>query len=80
MNRIALWVLAIALWPGCQVSMAATDGFRLSVKSIQLPETAPEPFEVIIPARALNELARIVDESVDEEGSEEPDSEEDKTD
>jgi DNA polymerase-3 subunit beta len=51
---------------GKELSMAATDGFRLSVKSIQLPEAAPEPFEVIIPARALNELARIVDESVEE--------------
>jgi DNA polymerase-3 subunit beta len=51
---------------GKELSMAATDGFRLSVKSIQLPDEAPAPFEVIIPARALNELARIVDDSVEE--------------
>jgi DNA polymerase-3 subunit beta len=48
-----------------ELVMAATDGFRLSVKSVELPTAATEPFEVIIPARALNELARIVDDSVE---------------
>jgi DNA polymerase-3 subunit beta len=51
---------------GKELTMAATDGFRLSVKSTQLPAAAPAPFQVIIPARALNELARIVDDSVEE--------------
>jgi DNA polymerase-3 subunit beta len=51
---------------GKELTMAATDGFRLSVKSIELPTKAPEPFEVVIPARALNELSRIVDDSVKE--------------
>ncbi len=51
---------------GKELTMAATDGFRLSVKSVELPEQAAESFEVIIPARALNELARIVDDSVEE--------------
>jgi len=39
--------------------MAAADGFRLSVRNTELPETTPEPVSVIIPARALQELARV---------------------
>ncbi len=39
--------------------MAATDGFRLSMKTVELPGPAGERMEVIIPARALHELARI---------------------
>ncbi len=41
------------------ITMAATDGFRLSVRSAELPESAEEPMTVVIPARALSELARI---------------------
>ena len=51
---------------GDELTMAATDGFRLSVKSVELPAKASEPFEVVIPARALNELSRIVDDSVED--------------
>ncbi len=51
---------------GKELTMAATDGFRLSVKSVELPTKAAEPFDVVIPARALNELSRIVDDSVEE--------------
>lgn len=45
-----------------QMKMAATDGFRLSIKSLELPGPETEPVEVVIPARALNELARIADD------------------
>jgi DNA polymerase-3 subunit beta len=41
------------------LTMAAADGFRLSVKSAPLGQTLSEPTEVIIPARALMELSRI---------------------
>jgi DNA polymerase-3 subunit beta len=41
-----------------EVSLAATDGFRISVKTTALVGTS-KPISVIIPARALNELARI---------------------
>ncbi len=41
------------------MTMAAADGFRLSVKSASVSEAFSEPMEVIIPARALMELARI---------------------
>ena len=46
--------------------MAATDGFRLSVKTVDLPGPDADPMEVVIPARALNELARIADDEVEE--------------
>ncbi len=42
-----------------QVTMAAADGFRLSVRKAALSSPAPKPVNVIIPARALSELARV---------------------
>ena len=44
---------------GTRLTMAAADGFRLSVRSTELPEPAPASASVIIPARALQELARV---------------------
>ncbi len=41
------------------VTMAATDGFRISVRKATLKEPAPSPINAIIPGRALGELARI---------------------
>ena len=43
---------------GDQLIMAATDSYRLAVKETQLEETGPE-LDAIIPARALQELARL---------------------
>jgi len=40
--------------------MAAADGYRLSVRTAPLEIGAPQPFEMIIPARTLSELARII--------------------
>jgi DNA polymerase-3 subunit beta len=42
-----------------KVTMAAADGFRLSVRKALLSNPAQQPLNVIIPARALNELARV---------------------
>jgi DNA polymerase-3 subunit beta len=42
-----------------KVTMAAADGFRLSVRKARLAQSVPQPINVIIPARALNELARV---------------------
>jgi DNA polymerase-3 subunit beta len=53
----------LAKFDGNQLTLAAADGFRLSVRTAQLP-VETEPVSVIIPARALAELARI---STDEE-------------
>jgi DNA polymerase-3 subunit beta len=41
------------------VTMAAADGFRLSVRKAQLAQKVTNPINIIIPARALNELARV---------------------
>jgi DNA polymerase-3 subunit beta len=45
---------------GTTATFAAADGFRLSVRTIELPEPVREPQEVIVPARALQELSRII--------------------
>lgn len=44
---------------GSQITMAAADGFRLSVRTDQL-SAAAEPVKAIVPARALSELARVL--------------------
>ncbi|NUQ37281.1 MAG: DNA polymerase III subunit beta [Caldilineales bacterium] len=45
---------------GDRLTMAATDGFRLALRSTLLDEPAPVALGVIIPARALSELGRII--------------------
>ncbi len=42
-----------------KLTLAATDGFRLSVRSMALEDGASQALNVIIPARALAELARV---------------------
>ena len=49
----------LAKFEGTQLTLAAADGFRLSVRTIPLPQSVPDPFSIIIPARALTELGRI---------------------
>jgi DNA polymerase-3 subunit beta len=44
---------------GNKVTMAAADGFRLSVRTAEISKAAAQPVKAIIPARALQELARI---------------------
>ena len=41
------------------ITMAAADGFRLSVRKGTLSQPASQPVTAIIPARALGELARV---------------------
>ncbi len=48
------------------VTMAATDGFRLSVRKAPLDQPVPAPFQVIIPARSLNEVARVISDDMEE--------------
>jgi DNA polymerase-3 subunit beta len=55
---------ALAEFRDSQLTMVAADGFRLSLRRTQLSEAIPEALDVIIPARALRELARV---SVEEE-------------
>jgi DNA polymerase-3 subunit beta len=49
----------LARFEGDRLTLAAADGFRLSVRSAPLGQAVDQPIEVIIPARALGELARI---------------------
>ncbi len=44
------------------LTMAAADGFRLSVKRAELAHPLSETMEVVIPARALTDLARILND------------------
>jgi DNA polymerase-3 subunit beta len=44
---------------GTTITMAATDGFRISVRSSTIANPTDKVVSVIIPARAMNELARI---------------------
>jgi DNA polymerase-3 subunit beta len=50
---------ALAEFQDSQLTMVAADGFRLSLRRAQLSDEVPEPLDVIIPARALRELARV---------------------
>jgi DNA polymerase-3 subunit beta len=45
------------------ITLAAADGFRLSLRKGELPRPAASPISAIIPARALVELARIATDS-----------------
>lgn len=49
----------LMLIEGNKLTMAAADGFRLSVREAELPQAVEAPIRAIIPARALSELARI---------------------
>ena len=50
------------------LTLAAADGFRLAVRSIDLPEGAPD-LQMIVPARTLAEVARLLPSDDDEEVS-----------
>lgn len=48
------------VFDGSKAEMAATDGFRLAVASAVLEEPVEKKVEVVIPAKSLNELSRII--------------------
>jgi DNA polymerase-3 subunit beta len=48
---------------GERVSVIASDGFRLAQRVLFLPHSMTSPIDVIIPARAMIELARNISES-----------------
>ncbi len=49
-----------------QITMAASDGFRLVMRDTTLDQEVADPVKVIVPARALQELERVLD---DDEGA-----------
>jgi DNA polymerase-3 subunit beta len=50
-----------------ELSMVATDSYRLSVKQTSLERSLERSFEVNVPARALQELARVAVHAPDED-------------
>lgn len=48
-----------------ELTMAATDGFRLSVRTAKLPVSAPQKIDVLVPAKTLNEVARLAADEKD---------------
>ena len=50
---------------GNKLTLAAADGFRLAVRTIELKKKVPEKQEVIVPARALAELNRLLQDQED---------------
>jgi len=52
---------------GRELRMVATDSYRLSVKETTLETALPSNFEVNVPARALQELSRLVTHAEDEQ-------------
>jgi len=45
---------------GTRLTFASADGFRLAVSDATLPAAPEEPIDVIVPARALREVARLI--------------------
>jgi DNA polymerase-3 subunit beta len=58
----------LATFSGNQMTLTATNGFRLATRSDDLASAATGDFSIIIPARTLSDLARVLpdgDETVD---------------
>ena len=56
---------ALATFSGPNISLAATDGFRMAMRSGELDQPATGDFSVIIPGKTLAELAKIVPDGDD---------------
>jgi DNA polymerase-3 subunit beta len=52
---------------GDDLTMVATDSYRLAVKRTKLESPVPERLEANVPARALRELARLIESAGDED-------------
>ncbi|MGQ9889068.1 MAG: DNA polymerase III subunit beta [Aggregatilineales bacterium] len=50
---------------GDVLTMAAADGYRLAVRTAQLEHAFGKPFSMVVPARALAEVGRIITEDDD---------------
>lgn len=53
---------------GNVITMAAADGYRLAVRTAEIEAHFPQPVEMVIPARSLTEVARIITDDDDEVG------------
>ncbi len=50
----------LATFSGSDLTLAATDGFRMAIRTGELASAASGDFSVIVPARTMSELARIL--------------------
>jgi len=50
----------LARFENMSLTLAAADGFRLAVREGELLSNVPERLDVIVPARAMRELARLI--------------------
>jgi DNA polymerase III subunit beta len=53
---------------GNVVTMAAADGYRLAVRTAEIEQTFTKPVEMVIPARSLGEIARVISDEDEEVG------------
>jgi DNA polymerase-3 subunit beta len=53
---------------GGSLTLAAADGFRLAVRTVDLPDGGPE-LHMIVPAKTLTEVARLLSDAADEQVS-----------
>jgi DNA polymerase-3 subunit beta len=51
---------------GGSLTLAAADGFRLAVRTVELPEAGPD-LTMIVPAKTLTEVARLLPDADDEQ-------------
>jgi DNA polymerase-3 subunit beta len=51
---------------GSKLTLAASDGFRLSVYDLALEKPVPEKTEIVVPAKALSELSRLLGDEEDD--------------
>jgi DNA polymerase III subunit beta len=58
-SRPVLAGVLVKIEPG-QLTLAAADGFRLAVRTVELPEGSDQNLSMIVPARSLSELARVL--------------------
>lgn len=50
---------------GDKLTLAAADGFRMSVRTITMASSLEEPLSIIVPAKAMQEIARILGDADD---------------
>lgn len=47
---------------GQSMTLAAADGYRLAVRTTEISETFAEKQDMVVPSRAMNEIARIIED------------------
>src|SRR5437763_15187306 len=51
---------------GTTLTLAAADGFRLAVRTVELPDGGPD-LQMILPAKTLSDVARLLSDAADEQ-------------